>query len=241
MSRYRTSFIVFVLFVASCFLAHYFPGTSVKAETETGRRGDAGKYSVSPRRRVSASHFTLIYPQSIDRTEAEQVLSLLEANRSELLRRVSAAGIQPAFPNLEIVINETTGDFVGRTGMPSWAAAATKNNRVELQPLKLLKQRRILETTLRHELVHVLVEAVGGAQTPRWLTEGMALYVAGEGKLIAQRQPTSVEAVEHALATAKSAGEMQNAYAGAYNLVRRLIQSDGEQKVWKRIADRSYS
>jgi len=230
-------------------LAHYFPGTRVRADAETRRRGDTetrGRgdteyFPASARRRVSASHFTLIYPQSVDEREAEQVLSLLEAHRSELLRRVSAAGIQPAFPELEVVINETTGDFTGRTGMPSWAAAATKNNRVELQPLKLLKQRRILETTLRHELVHVLVDAVGNAQTPGWLTEGMAIYVAGEGKMIAQRAPTSIEEVEHALAGARSAGDMQTAYAGAYNLVRRLIQSDGELNVWKRIANRRYS
>jgi stage II sporulation protein D len=210
-------------------LAHYFPGTSV------------GQYRENAKPSLRSSHFRLLYPKTIDEREAEQVLSLLEANRTELLRRISAAGIQSAFPDLEIVINETTGDFTGRTGMPSWAAAATKNNRVELQPLKLLKQRRILETTLRHELVHVLVDAVGNAQTPRWLTEGMAIYVAGEGKMIAQRQPTSVEEVEHALASARSAGDMQTAYAGAYNLVRRLIQSDGEQNVWRRIANRSYS
>jgi len=220
-------------------LAHYFPGTSVRGETETGRRGDMEYFTASPRRRVSAPHFKLIYPQSVDRTEVEQVLNLLEANRSELLHRVSLAGIQAAFPDLEIVINETTGDFVGRTGMPPWAAAATKNNRVELQPLKLLRQRRILETTLRHELVHVLIDTIGGRQTPRWLAEGMAIFVAGEGKMMAQRQPTSVEVVEHALATARSASDMQTAYAEAYNLVRRLIQSDGEQRVWKRIADRS--
>ena len=134
---------------------------------------------------LRSSHFRLRPLTKLVQTpEAEQMLSLLETNRTELLRRVSAAGIAVDFPNLEVFINETTGDFVGRTGMPPWAAAATKNNRIELQPLKLLKQRRILETTLRHELVHVLIDAIGGGQTPRWLTEGMAIYVAGEGRLI---------------------------------------------------------
>ena len=122
--------------------------------------------SASPRLRVTTSHFQLTYSETIDAREAEHVLSMLESNRSELLRRVTAAGIQSRFPNLEVVINETTGDFVGRTGMPPWAAAATKNNRIELQPLPLLKRRRILETTLRHELVHVLVDSIGGGQTP---------------------------------------------------------------------------
>ena len=172
------------------------------------------------------------------------MVSVLESTRSDLLRRVSAAGLQPRFPDLEIVINETTGDFVGRTGMPPWAAAATRRNTIELQPLNLLKQRRILETTLRHELVHALIDTIGGGQTPRWLEEGIAVYVAGEGRLI-DNQPQinslSPPTVEQALASAKSATDMRNAYAAAYNLVKQLIRTEGENKVWQRVADRSYS
>ena len=153
-----------------------------------------------------SSHFRV---QALERRDAEYVLNLLETNRTELLQRVSSAGIETQFPNLEVVFNETTGDFVGRTGMPPWTAAATQKNKIELQPLKLLKQRRILETTLRHELVHVLIEAIGGGQTPRWLTEGMALFLAGEGRLLGQTSSMSVTMVD--------------------------------KKVWKRVADRSYS
>ena len=213
-------------------LAHYFPGTStVPSAPAPGER-----------QLRATSHFRLVHPQTIETREVENVLGLLESTRSDLLRRVSAAGLQTRFPDLEIVINETTGDFVGRTGMPPWAAAATKGNTVELQPLKLLKQRRILETTLRHELVHVLIDALGGGQTPRWLTEGMAAYVAGEGRLIEPRiNSMSPPTVEQALASAKSASEMRNAYAAAYNLVKQIVRRDGENKVWQRVADRSYS
>ena len=212
-------------------LAHYYPGTSVNEyRSEVATRG--------------SSHFRVIYGRTVDTRDAEYLLSLLESARSELLRRVAAAGLQPRFPNLEIVVNDTTGDFVGRTGLPPWAAAATRRNIVELQPLKLLKQRQILETTLRHELVHVLIEAIGGGKTPRWLTEGMAVYVAGEGRLIESRQEMSSMSpldVDHALASPKSSADMRNAYAAAYNLVKQLIRSESENKVWKRIADRSYS
>lgn len=191
-----------------------------------------------------SSHFRLVHPQTVERRDAEYVLNLLETNRTELLHRVASAGIEVNLPNLEVIFNETTGDFVGRTGMPPWAAAATKKTRIELQPLKLLKQRRILETTLRHELVHVLIDAIGGGQTPRWLTEGMALFLAGEGRLLESNRQTgamSTAMVEQALNAPKSAGEMKSAYAAAYNLVKELIRVEGEKKVWKRIADRSYS
>ena len=210
-------------------LAHYFPGTTL-----SNYRNDVAS--------VRSSHFRLVHPRTVATRDAQHMLDVLEKNRSELINRVSTAGLEVRFPDLEVILNDTTGDFTGRTGMPPWAAAATRNNKIELQPLKLLKQRRILETTLRHELVHVLVDALGQRQTPRWFTEGMALYLAGEGRLFERPQETlSSASVEQALASAKSAGEMKSAYAGAYHLVKELIRREGERKVWKRLADRSYS
>jgi hypothetical protein len=127
--------------------------------------------------------------------------------------------------------------------MPPWAAAATHNNRIELQPLSLLKQRGILETTLRHELVHVVIDAVGGNRTPRWLAEGIALHLAGEGKLLEQERNAVAlrpKELEDKLANAKTAAEMKQAYAAAYRTVRELIRVEGENKLWKRVAQRSY-
>jgi hypothetical protein len=112
-----------------------------------------------------------------------------------------------------------------------------------LPPVSLLKQRGILETTLRHELVHVVVDAVGGKQTPRWLAEGLALYIAGEGKLLeryAKGPWLSPNDLEHKLASVKSADEMKAAYAAAYKTVRDLVRVEGENKLWQRVAQRSY-
>jgi stage II sporulation protein D len=207
-------------------LAKYFSGASVGPQT-----------SLASRR---SSHFTV---QTADGEEARQVLKLLESTRSTLGHRLSAAGIDLEMPQVEVIINKTTGDFVGRTGMPAWAAAATRNNRIELQPVSLLKQRGILETTLRHELVHVMIDSAGGNQTPRWLAEGLALYVSGEGKLFeryAKGPVLSPDDLERKLASAKSADEMKAAYAAAYKTVRDLIRVEGENKLWKRVARRSY-
>ena len=111
-------------------LAHNFPGGSVGyAHPDLRRRGDEGRSTASTLRYVSNSHFRVVHSQSLDSEQAEHVLNILESGRRELLHRVASclgAGIQTRFPNLEIVINETTGDFAGRTHMPPWAAAATK-------------------------------------------------------------------------------------------------------------------
>ena len=190
----------------------------------------------------STSHFRLTFPAT-ETNEADRLLTKLETHRSLLIRRLSSAEIDFHFPHVEVVINTSTGDFIARTGMPAWAAAATRNNRIELQPLSLLKRRGIVETTLQHELVHVVIDTLGAGKTPRWLAEGIALYVAGEGKLIQQNAKVAVMTpyeLEHKLAAAKTPAEMKSAYAAAYETVRNMVRVEGENKLWKRVAQRSY-
>jgi hypothetical protein len=57
----------------------------------------------------------------------------------------------------------------------------------DLRTLQQHVQRgSIVETTLQHKLVHVVSHTLGDGKTPRGLAAGIALYVAGEGKLIQQ-------------------------------------------------------
>src|SRR5207237_1390242 len=102
---------------------------------------------------LSSEHFRVTYPDDTDRRDANQVLTILENARADYLRRAANASISiTGLPFLEIRANDSTGNFVGRTGQPWWAAAATKGNRIELQPIAILKRRGTLNTTLRHEL-----------------------------------------------------------------------------------------
>src|ERR1051325_3627721 len=247
-------------------LAKYFPSTSVGVEYRQAgadlmwdnqpapsRGAEASEYAepfltvglrpgADNRRKLSSENFRVNFPASSDQKEIEALLSFLESSRQSLLARISAAQVSVQFPTLEIFVNETTGDFVGRTGLPYWAAAATRGNRIELQPLPALRRRRILETTLRHELVHAFVDIVGHARAARWLAEGLALYIAGEGPLLARyepRRPMSTEAIDKQLGYSQSMmkpEEMRTLYAAAYAEVKRLIQKEGEANVWRRVA-----
>jgi SpoIID/LytB domain protein len=189
---------------------------------------------------ISSEHFRVTYPANTDRRDADLVLNTLETARNDFLRRVAAASIPVgAIRTLEININNSTGDFVGRTGQPWWAAAATHNSHIELQPVGLLKRRGVLETTLRHELAHVVIDAVSHEHAPRWLGEGFAIYLAGEGPLISRYAPkaklTTAE-LEQKLEHPSSQPEMRALYAAAYSKVAELNMQEGEARVWRLLA-----
>jgi stage II sporulation protein D len=213
------------------------PGSSItRPSSHTTLRDSVARLT------LRSEDFRINYPATVGQRDAEAVLSLLQSSRKSLLARVAVAGIKVQFPVLEVVVNETTGDFVSRTGLPIWAAAATRGNKIELQPLETLKRRRILETTLRHELVHTMIELVSRGHAPRWLAEGFALHLAGEGRLVSRygpRKRMTIAEIDKQLGYSTwtvSADEMRTVYAAAYGEVRRLVKSEGEASVWKRLA-----
>jgi stage II sporulation protein D len=189
---------------------------------------------------ISSEHFRVTYPAGVDRRDANQVLSTLESARADFINRANSASISIGdLPTLEIRLNESTGDFTARTGQPWWAAAATKGNRIELQPAGILKRRGVLVTTLRHELAHAVIDKASHNRAPRWLEEGFAIYLAGEGQMFAHyatKTKLSPEEIEKRLERPGSQQDMRMLYSLAYNQVYYLIQSGTEAGVWKKLA-----
>jgi SpoIID/LytB domain protein len=189
---------------------------------------------------ISSEHFRVTYPAAVDRRDANQVLGTMDSARANFISRASAASVSVGdLPLLEIRINDSTGDFTARTGQPWWAAAATKGNRIELQPLGILKRRGVLLTTLRHELAHAVIDRASHNRAPRWLEEGFALYLAGEGATISRYlRPVklSTEELEKRLGRPGSAEDMRALYSQAYSDVFYLVGNSGEPSVWKKLA-----
>jgi len=188
---------------------------------------------------LAGGEFRLSYPARTPRAEAEGLLRALEAARADVSRRLAAASLAAGgLGRIEVVLHETTGDFVGATGQPPWVAAVTRGRRVELQPLPVLRRRGVLATTVRHELVHVACEVLSrGRRAPLWLVEGLAAYVAGEGPLLARHAPKarlSAAEIERGLAAAASAEETRSLYAAAHSEVAALVRREGEAAVWRR-------
>ncbi len=241
-------------------LEKYFPGTVVKKQGQgasakvdvTGEsKADillstlghrysliAGLTTNSRVLTISSENFRLAYPADLDRRTVNQILNVLESTRNDYLRRLSAASTAVNIPRVEIRLNESTGDFTSRTGQPWWAAAATRGNRIELQPVAILKQRGVLFTTLRHELAHIMIDSISNKRAPRWLEEGFALYLAAEGQAISRyvtRRRLAEDELEQRLQRARTQVEMRTLYAEAYLMVAEMIRRQGESSVWTRL------
>ncbi len=215
-------------------LVNSFTGAFYKHSVPTG-------LNTSPKfLTISSEHFRVTYPADADRRDANQVLSTLDSARADFLRRANAASVSISdLGLLEIRLNGGTGDFTARTGQPWWAAAATRGNRIELQPVAILKRRGALITTLRHELAHVVIDKASNNRAPRWLEEGFAIYLAGEGSMISRyrgRGVLSTAELEKRLERPGSQEEMRTLYAQAYFDVLKLIRDGGEASVWKKLA-----
>jgi stage II sporulation protein D len=229
-------------------LNHYFPGTRLKTADGISQQPHSRLMAVnflpradSSRQSLSSEHFRVYFSRGSDRNSVEKALRMLEMTRADLLRRVENASLRLA-QNLpfEIIIHPTTGSFIAATGQSGWASGATYGSRIELQPLGLLQKRGILETTLRHELTHAFVETLSRRGAPRWLSEGMAIHIAGEGAALPRleiKNELSIEELERKLARPASAKEMRELYAAAYREVRNLIRSRGEAGVWQLVAN----
>lgn len=205
--------------------------TSAQAQSPTG--------VPSGRRSLSSEHFRISYPVYLNHQDVELMLRLLEAARNDVERRLASASLHPIERGLvEVTLHRTTQEFMAATGQPWWTAAATRGSRIDLQPVAVLKRRRILETTLRHEYTHVAIESLT-TQAPRWLVEGLAIHVAGEGPILARvrvAKRLSTDEIDQRLSQRLSAEEMRIVYAEAYRHVLSFLKSLGEAGLWRRLA-----
>jgi len=87
--------------------------------------------------------------------------SLSEQTKLALPRRIEVR----VYPDLET--------FRNATGAPGSVAGQTRGWRIDLQPVRILRSRGVFDSTLRHELLHVLVENEVDPRVPVSVREQM--------------------------------------------------------------------
>jgi stage II sporulation protein D len=190
-------------------LAFYYPGTAVGLTA----RGIAWQ-------RLGGDSMAVLTTNPLqDRTVLES------AERQ--LRELTARTNWPTPRNLEIYLYPDLDSFRNATGEPGWVAAHTSGSRVDLQPAAILRSRGVLDETLRHELMHALVESQARGDLALWFREGIVEYLAGAVPATGPvRIPPDAD-----LRQTTDAASARRAYDDAARTVADLVKRYGEATV----------
>lgn len=179
-------------------LAAYFPGATV------GRMGPA------------------VVRLQLPEADARWRGDVQDAATRAFMRVAAKLGVAPAGP-VEVRVHPTVEAFARATGQPWWTAARTSGASIDFIPLSALRERGILDTTLAHEMVHVLADpALAGR--PLWVREGLAVVIAGELAAGARSAVVSCPSDE-ALRSPGAATAWRAAYQAAGRCVARALAS----------------
>jgi stage II sporulation protein D len=143
-------------------LQFYYPGTSVSRLA----RDIAWKQLLGDK--------IVLFSTQPDRER--MVLQIAETELRDLQNRWHLSLKTPP----EIYLYPDMETFRNGAGEPGWVAAHTQGNRVEMQPMSALQSRGLPRSTLRHELLHVLIEERAKAGLPVWFREGLVENLAGD-------------------------------------------------------------
>ncbi|HKF20794.1 MAG TPA: SpoIID/LytB domain-containing protein [Candidatus Angelobacter sp.] len=193
-------------------LAFYYPGTGLGATAQ----------GLNWEKRENAAFELLTTQPDEDAGLLNVAQQILETVQSDLGWKLDFKVQLRVFPTLDAYRNTT--------GQPGWIAAYTRGHRISLQPVAVLKDKSILESTLRHEFTHLLVEARAHEGTPLWFREGLVLYFADRDRPFAPVTMTEAE-MEAALERAASQEAVKHAYAAARTRVGSMVEQYGKETV----------
>lgn len=204
-------------------LTTYFPGLSLVSlgATGSGRLDDTTERTAAGARRG----VSVVLPASLVAARApliarlERLLRVLEA-------RLGRVGRLP----VRLRVHPTRESYARATGKPWWTSAVQHRDgeeiTIEILPLELLERRATLESTLAHELVHVLT-ASALISRPLWVREGVAAVFAGEAGATSSESAPAPPLVrcppDAAFTDAASAVALESAYADSAACVRAAL------------------
>jgi stage II sporulation protein D len=170
---------------------------------------------------------------SLQTTNPDQDRAVL-ATADRLLRTLSARVKWPVPSGVVIRIYPDLDTYRDATGEPGWVAAHTEGQHIDLQPPAVLRSRNALDSTLSHELLHVLIELHASRSAwnmPLWFREGLVGYLGGEAKAESKAGQNSARPSDADLRQTTDQDKARRAYAQAAAAVASLVQTYGEPVV----------
>lgn len=115
------------------------------------------------------------------------------------------------------------------TGEPGWVAASTNGTMVRLQPLSTLQRTKALDSTLRHEFLHMVLESQANPKAPLSLREGLALYLENPNAITPR--PANLNSLDARLRSAHTETNLRSAYRLCAAAVADLVQKHSRATV----------
>jgi len=125
----------------------------------------------------------------------------------------------------QVKVYPTIAIYRDATGAPGWVAANTLGNVIRLQPTNTLRRTHVLDSTLRHEFMHLLIEAKARPGTPLWLREGLAIYLSNKDS--AKAAKVDVTALERRWHSVRTEEQMRAAYRDSAAVVADAVEQKG--------------
>jgi stage II sporulation protein D len=202
-------------------LEHYYPGTAVGVSAQG-----------IPWRRLSSTRADLFTTQpEQDAPVLNLAGGLLEAAERRTGLRLSARPQIKVYPTVAVF-----RDAVGEGG---YIAASTRGSEIRMQPAGTLRSKGILESTLSHELYHLLIEQSAVPNLPLWFREGLTLHLSASAATSPKTRlasGASSEELDRMLRLPASRQELESAYRTAHHYVARLVAHYGESAVLRRLS-----
>jgi len=214
---------------AAAILGQYFPGTTlgpsgpkltaVPAVTPTAARAAA---TASPATPPPAAVPTPVRPEIVvwgEENDRDALIKLASTARDEL----SAALGVPAPVRLTVRVHQTATEYEHATSQSWFTLGAVAGGEIHLTSVVSLRDRGMLERTLRRQIAHVLT-APALAARPRWVQDGAWLFFA-EAAATGRNESRVACPSDTELARPVSAGALADAWARARACFARQIGS----------------
>lgn len=142
-------------------LAAYYPGTAL------------GVSASGLRWRTAAGERVRVF--AVEEPTLQELIpvadrALMEAERITGFRASMKPSVR-SYPSLSIY-RDATGDSGS-------VAATTSGSLIRMQPAGLLRSRGVLQSTMLHEMLHVLIEAKAHPSLPAWFREELVRHLSG--------------------------------------------------------------
>lgn len=129
----------------------------------------------------------------------------------------------------------SSGDFAAWTGCSIWQGASVYNGELITQPLEILEKRGVLEETIVHEYVHLVLLPY---RVPLWMNEGLAVICSGQVRRFGTERnlPVDTVAIERLLRS-RDTLELRRGYLAAALLTQETLLAVGRDSLARLIKE----